>query len=124
MGDSSDNLKGVSGIGPKGASKLINTYGSLENIYNNINEITGATKTKLENDQDSAFLCKKLATIKTNVNIEELEFDPINLDPINIKKFLTKYEMFSLINKFNFLCDINKENETKEEKPNITILKK
>ncbi|EOA07051.1 DNA polymerase I [Mycoplasma yeatsii 13926] len=124
MGDNSDNLKGVSGIGPKGAIKLINTYGNLENIYNNINEITGATKIKLENDQDSAFLCKKLATIKTDVNIEELEFDPINLDPKNIKRFLTKYEMFSLINKFNSLCDMDKENEIKEEKPNITILKK
>ncbi|UUD35517.1 5'-3' exonuclease [Mycoplasmopsis caviae] len=70
-GDSSDNLKGVSGIGEKGAIKLINEYGSLENIYQNIDQIKGKTKDKLTIDKEQAYMCKSLATLNLNVEMDK-----------------------------------------------------
>lgn len=64
VGDSSDNIKGVEGIGPKGASKLLQQYGTLENIYLCIENIKGAYKSKLIASKESAFKAKKLAKIE------------------------------------------------------------
>ncbi|MEK7529214.1 MAG: 5'-3' exonuclease H3TH domain-containing protein [Patescibacteria group bacterium] len=66
-GDTSDNLKGVPGIGKKTAQKLLAEYGSVENIYAHIGDISGATKTKLENGKEDAFFCKRLATLDYKV---------------------------------------------------------
>ena len=63
MGDSSDNIPGVKGIGEKTALKLLQEYKSLENLYDNIDKIIGKTKEKLENDKEMAFISKKIATI-------------------------------------------------------------
>ncbi|WP_416738120.1 5'-3' exonuclease [Mycoplasmopsis meleagridis] len=68
-GDSSDNLPGVNGIGDKGATKLINEYGNLENIYENLDSIKGKLKEKLTKDKDQAFLCKNLALLNKNVEM-------------------------------------------------------
>ncbi len=67
MGDSSDNIPGVRGIGQKGATKLLQEYGTLENIYAHVDEIKGSTQTKLIEGRDSAFLSYKLATILRDV---------------------------------------------------------
>ncbi len=56
MGDSSDNIPGVSGVGEKTALKLLQQYKSLDNIYNNIDEIKGALKEKLIKDKDNAYM--------------------------------------------------------------------
>jgi len=70
LGDSIDNVPGVKGIGEKTAIPLIQEYGSLEEVYNNLDKITKkAVKTKLENGKDLAFLSKELVTIKTNCDI-------------------------------------------------------
>ena len=53
LGDSSDNLKGVKGVGEKTAKKLLKKYGSLDGVYENINEIKGAQKNKLETDKEN-----------------------------------------------------------------------
>lgn len=72
-GDTSDNIPGVSGIGDVGAKKLIQEFGSLESIYENIEQVKPEKiKEKLIADKSNAFLSKELATIKTDV---ELEFD-------------------------------------------------
>lgn len=73
IGDSSDDIPGVAGIGPKGAVPLIQKFGPIENIYDHINEIdkAGIVK-KLEAGKDSAFLSKELATIHCEV---PLDFD-------------------------------------------------
>ncbi|PCI24798.1 hypothetical protein COB57_03440 [Candidatus Peregrinibacteria bacterium] len=63
VGDSSDNIPGVMGIGPKTASKLLAEYSTIEGIYENIGSITGAVQTKLITDKENAFFSKKLATI-------------------------------------------------------------
>ncbi|MAQ36773.1 MAG: DNA polymerase I [Thioclava sp.] len=70
-GDSSDNIPGVRGIGPKGAQKLLSEYETLENIYEHIEEIKPpGTQKKLKESRDNAFLSKELATIKTDMNLD------------------------------------------------------
>lgn len=72
MGDTSDNIPGVAGVGEKTAISLIEKYSSIEYIYENIDsiDIKGAMLGKLKNGRDSAFLSKKLATIDTDVPID------------------------------------------------------
>ena len=77
-GDPSDNLKGIKGIGNKTAISLIQKYGSLENIYQNLESLTASQQAKFLTDQDNAFLCKKLACLNTeveiNLKLEDLNF--------------------------------------------------
>ncbi|ADV34867.1 5'-3' exonuclease [Mycoplasmopsis fermentans] len=70
-GDSSDNLRGINGIGHKGAIKLIQTFDSIENMYQNIDQIKGKTKEKLLDEKDQAFLCKALAKLNLNVDMNK-----------------------------------------------------
>ena len=70
MGDASDNIPGVSGVGEKTATTLVQTYSSLENVYENIGEIKGKLQEKLIASKDNAFLSKTLATINQDCGIE------------------------------------------------------
>ena len=76
MGDNSDNIPGVKGVGPKTAQDLIEAYGTLENVYKHIDELKGSLKEKLIKDKEMAFLSYTLAKIKTDV---ELDFKLENL---------------------------------------------
>ena len=80
MGDSSDNIPGVKGIGEKTAVKLLAQYGSVEGVLEHENEIKGAMGNKIREGHDSALLSKKLATIKTDVDLsftaDECAFSP------------------------------------------------
>lgn len=72
VGDTSDNIPGVSGLGPKGAQKLISEFGTLEKIYENIEQVKPAgAQEKLKNSREMAFLSKKLVTIDQHVPINE-----------------------------------------------------
>lgn len=73
MGDSSDNIPGVPGVGEKTALNLLLKYGTLDNVYSNLEDITGAVKTKLENGKESAYLSRRLATIDRQVPLETSE---------------------------------------------------
>ena len=96
-GDKSDNIKGVEGIGEKTATKLLNEYDTCEGIYEHIDEIKGKLQEKLIRDKDSCFLSKKLATIKTDVDIDlSLDDLRINIDEDGKNDFFNKYEMYSL----------------------------
>jgi DNA polymerase-1 len=82
-GDSSDNIPGVKGIGEKGVKALLAKWNGLDEIYENIDEVTPpGAKNKLENDRDNAYLSRDLATIRTDAPVEvgleelELEFPP------------------------------------------------
>ena len=105
MGDSSDNIPGVKGIGEKTALSMVQTYGDIETLYNTIDDFKGKTKEKLIDGKDMAKLSKTLATIDTKVDIE------INLDKmkyqfpfpsslkrkffeLDFKKFLAKESLF------------------------------
>lgn len=70
QGDSSDNIKGVAGVGAKTTKTLLQKYGTLENIYDHLDEITGKVHENLKNDKENAFFSRKLATIITDVPIE------------------------------------------------------
>ena len=70
-GDSSDNIPGVRGVGIKTAVKIINEYGSFDNVFKNVDKMKGALKVKLENNIEMAMTSKKLVEIDTNVSISE-----------------------------------------------------
>jgi len=70
-GDQADNVPGIKGIGPKTAASLLKKYGTLENIFENIEELKGAQKQKLETGRDSAFLSKKLVILRSDLAVEE-----------------------------------------------------
>ncbi|MDR0985643.1 MAG: 5'-3' exonuclease [Mycoplasmataceae bacterium] len=94
-GDHSDNLCGVKGIGPKTASELIKKYGSLEEIYVHLDDLTASQKEKFLQSKEHAFLCKRLSTIQTNV----LDDKTIN---DFVKKPIDEVAINSLINKYRF----------------------
>ena len=103
-GDSSDNIPGIPGFGPKKAQELIGKYGSLEEIYEHIEELTGKTKEVLEASREVAFLSKKLASIPTDVPLElpTIETHPFRSREIytpEFVEFLKKYEFKSLLPK-------------------------
>ena len=76
MGDTSDNIPGVKGIGEKGAIKLLCEYGSLDGIYENIDKISGATKIKLIDGKDDAYYSRDLVTIYRDVPLD-ITFDDL-----------------------------------------------
>lgn len=109
MGDKSDNIPGVPGVGEKTAFKLIQTYGSVEEVLANINEISGKKlKENLETYREQAIFSKKLATIMIDVPIE-FDLDDIKsqekLDIENLKKLIFKLQMKSLLNKMPELME-------------------
>ena len=96
-GDASDNIPGVPGIGEKTAAKLLNDYGDLDNIYNNIDNISGSTKAKLEAGKDSAYLSKKLAKIMFDTPVELSKLPDFEFDPDRTIAGLKKLSFNSLI---------------------------
>ncbi|WP_031489264.1 5'-3' exonuclease [Ureaplasma canigenitalium] len=88
VGDTSDNYPGVKGIGPKTAVNLIRKYGSLDEIYLHLDELSLGVKTKLSNDKNSAYFCYGLALIETSLfnDKEPDEFIKKELDKEGIKK--------------------------------------
>ncbi|HMN67361.1 MAG TPA: DNA polymerase I [Bdellovibrionales bacterium] len=81
VGDSSDNVPGVRGIGPKGACKLLTEYQTLDGIYGHIDEIKGANQKKLIEHKDMAFMSRKLCTIVTDVPLD-LKLDDLKMKPL------------------------------------------
>ena len=114
MGDSSDNIPGVRGIGEKTAIKLLEEYQTIDNLYNHINDIKGKNQEKLINDKDNAYLSYDLATIYKEVPIDT-NIDTIIKKNINIEEYtniLKELEFFSLLKKI----DIKEEKKEIEEK--------
>ncbi|MFA7228353.1 MAG: DNA polymerase I [Melioribacteraceae bacterium] len=121
VGDSSDDIPGVAGIGPKTAIPLIQKYKSLENIYKNLDQIEKQSiVNKLTENRENAFLSKELATIKTDtpfhMNFDEARFH--NPDLEKLFKLFTDLEFKSFHNKLKKLF-IEKEKEIIAEKPDI-----
>lgn len=102
MGDTSDNIPGVPGVGPKTALKLIKEYGDVETVLENIDNVSGkALKAKLTDNKDSALLSKKLATIYTDVPVE-LAMENYELKPVreNAKALLQDLEFRNMYERF------------------------
>ena len=100
-GDSSDNIPGVPGIGEKTATRLLNEYGDLDGIYNNIDKITGSTKDKLIAGKDSAYMSQKLARIMFDAPVKLSTLPNFKLNPDQVITGLKKLEFNSLIRKFS-----------------------
>lgn len=100
-GDSSDNIPGVKGIGDKTATDLITRFSSLENVYQHLDELKPAVKTKLEADKEMAFLSRELAKINTEVpvvlDLDNSELRDIDLE--ELRKLFDYYEFRSLSGK-------------------------
>ena len=122
MGDSSDNIPGVKGIGEKTAINLLTKYGSLDGVYENIDSITGKTKEKLENDKENAYKSFDLATIYREVPLDFTLDDCVytGYKPEEFKKELEELEFFSLLKKFDF-SGVEEVKEEKKEEEKLTI---
>jgi len=101
-GDTSDNIPGVKGVGEKTAIKLLQEYGTLEGIYENISSISGKLKEKLMIDKDSAFMSKEIATIykevPLNITFEEIKYQGVNEEKLS--EIYEDLEFFSLLKNF------------------------
>ncbi len=99
MGDASDNIPGVKGIGEKTALKLLQEYKSLDGIYENIENIKGKNQEKLLQDKDNAYMSYEIATIyrdvPINVNFEDYKYTGKVGE--NLKKIYEELEFFSLL---------------------------
>lgn len=73
MGDASDHIPGVRGVGAKTAEKLIRDYGSLDGVYDHLSELKGALRDKLEADRKSAYLSRELATIRVDAPLPGID---------------------------------------------------
>ena len=121
QGDASDCIPGVAGVGQKTAGDLIQRFGTIQNIYDNIDtlEIKENLKNKLLNDKEKAFLSYTLGTIINNVPIECTLNDliPQTADESKARMMLADLEMFKIIEKLNFSAPTTvekKEEKTKE----------
>ena len=101
MGDASDNIPGVAGVGEKTALKLLNEYKTLDGIYNNIDSIKGKLKEKLLSDKDSAYFSYRLATIEKNIplDITLSDLKVKERDSLKLKEFYEELEFYSFIKK-------------------------
>lgn len=110
MGDKSDNIPGVPGIGEKTAFKLIKEYGSIENLLQNLENVSGKKlKENLIEHSEQAIFSKKLATIITNVPVE------MNLDSIRSKKEYDNKGLKELFHKLQFKSLLSKINNMNEQ---------
>lgn len=116
MGDSSDNIPGVKGVGEKTALKLLQDYKTLDGIYENIDSIKGKLKEKLENDKENAYKSYHLATIvkdvPLNINIDDTKYEGSNTDKLN-----------QIYEELEFYSFLKKETPKKIDKINFKIIK-
>ena len=104
-GDKSDNIPGVKGVGEKTALNLLREYGTLENIYDNIDNIKGKLKDKLIADKDNAFFSKELATIYKDIDFN-LSFEDLKRKEIDEEKLYNLYEELEF---YSFIKNRQKE---------------
>jgi len=109
MGDSADNIPGIPGVGKKTAQKFIKEFGSVEGLLNNLSQIKGKLKEKIESSRDLALLCKKLVTINTSVPIsyDTESMKLIGFNEIKLSELFQELEFNNLLKRI-----LTKEKET------------
>ena len=112
MGDSSDNVPGVPGIGPKKAAELINKFGSLDELFKHLDDIPNErTRNMLRDNRDSAYISKQLVTLKTDVDLSGLKITPFIFNTPTALNFVReKLESNSLVAKIEKLFPMDKFN--------------
>ncbi len=124
MGDASDHIPGVKGIGEKTAINLLAKYGTLQNLYENLDSVSGKTKEKLADDKENAFMSYDLATIYRDVEIpfslEDCKYEGIKKE--ELLSYLQELEFHSLIKKYDLYgLNIAKQEEKKQEEAILEI---
>ena len=120
MGDPSDHIPGVKGIGEKTAISLISKYGSLDGVYNNLDDISLKTREKLINDKENAYMSYDIATIYKDVDLgfdlEDCKYNGYKVE--DFKKQLEDLEFYSLLKKIDF-PSLENNTVSKKEDNNI-----
>lgn len=113
MGDSSDNIPGVKGIGEKTALDLVQKYSTVSNIYDKLDElsITESVRKKLREGRESCFLSRELGTIAVNapIDLDLNSYKPKQRDEVKLAEILTELEMFAVLKKMNISSDSMKK---------------
>lgn len=127
MGDTSDNIPGVPGIGQKTATDLILKYGSVENIFSDLDklDVTKSVRAKLENGRESAFLSYTLGTISKEVPIEcDCSYYRVQEgDPKRLRTILTDLEMYKMIDRLGLTAIETAEISTEEAAYTVSYIK-
>lgn len=112
MGDSTDNVPGVRGIGPKKASELINQFGTLDNLYAHVDEITNErTRNMLRDNREMAYISRQLVTLKRDVKLDGLTITPLHFNTPAALKFVREaVESSTLAAKIEKLFPLSKFN--------------
>lgn len=125
VGDNSDNYPGAKNIGPKTAVKLLEKFKTVENLYQNLNQLDSEKiKEILIKEKENVFLSKKLAQINKNLDLPfELEnYRFLSFQP-SLKSFLQEYQMYSLLNRFfnnkNKKAPLSKKNNEENEQKSL-----
>ncbi len=123
MGDKSDNIPGVAGIGEKSACTLLEKYGSLEGIYGHIDEITGATQRKLIEGKENAYFSQKLATIELDAPVNITLADCLLKTPFPhaLREKFAELEFKSLLAKNIFLEEENLSHNVGTKKTTVGL---
>ena len=123
MGDASDHIPGVKGIGEKTAINLLAKYGTLDNLYANIDSVTGKTKEKLLADKDNAYMSYDLATIYKEVPLDfTLEDCKYGItDKSQLANILKELEFHSLLRKLDLEGSVEEKREEKEDTKELVI---
>lgn len=122
MGDSSDNIPGIKGVGEKTGIKLLTEYKTVDGVIENIDKLKGALKKKVENDKEVAVMSKQLATIKRDVvldyNEDDLIFGDFDIEPVVVlmHKFKFNTLVSRIVGMFGKTIDENEKEEVKIEK--------
>lgn len=119
MGDSSDNVPGVPGIGPKKAAELINKFGSLDLLYENLDNVQNERiRNLLRDNKDKAYISKQLVTLKTDVDLKGLVINPFRFNtPAALDFVKNKIESNSLTEKIKKLFPLEKFNASDMPEP-------
>ncbi len=117
MGDSSDNVPGVPGIGPKKAAELINQFGSLDNLYANLDAVQNERiRGLLRDNREMAYISKQLVTLKTDVDLSGLTITPFRFNTPGALEFIRKnIESNSLIAKIEKLFPVEQNSPAATE---------
>ena len=116
MGDTADNFPGCPGVGEKTAAKLINQFGSIDNMLQHTNEIKGKLREKVENAVEDIKMSKFLATIRTDVPMQ-LDLDELKVeqpDEAKLRTIFEELEFRTLINKFLNKGEVKSKTDNKQ----------
>lgn len=117
VGDKSDNIPGVNGVGQKTAVNLLSSYNNLDGVYDHLSEISASVKKKLETDRENAYLSRRLAKIVTDLDIT-LDLDqarPQIFDPDQVEALFRELEFRTLMSRLTILMETYGMREPREQ---------